>query len=84
MNWKKLGIATAAGAAAMLVLGGLWEGISGRQFFYTQAHYSLESNFVLIVAYLLLGAMMAYAYPHAKGAARPTWRACSSACSSAC
>ncbi len=74
MNWKKLGLATLAGTAAMLIVGGLWEGISARQVFYTLTHSSGSAIAMNIVAYFVLAALMAYIYPLGYEGRRPTYR----------
>ncbi len=74
MNWKKLGLATLAGAVAMLIVGGLWEGISARHVFYTLTHSSGGGIAMNIVAYLVLSALMAYIYPLGYEGRRPPYR----------
>ncbi len=74
MNWKKLGLATLAGTAAMLIVGGLWEGISARQVFYTLTHSSGSAIAMNFVAYLVLAVLMAYIYPLGYEGRRPWYR----------
>ncbi len=74
MNWKKLGLAMLAGTAAMLLVGGLWEGISAKQVFYTWIHSSGSAIAMNIVAYLVLGTLMAYIYPLGYEGRHPPYR----------
>ncbi len=74
MNWKKLGLATLAGTITMLIVGGLWEGISAKQVFYSLTHSGGGAIAMNIVAYLVLAALMAYIYPLGYEGRRPAYR----------
>ncbi len=71
MNWKKLGLATLAGGAAMLIVGGVWEGISTGHLFYTMTHSNSGPLALNVAAYLVLGGLMAYMYPMGYEGGRP-------------
>lgn len=69
---KKLLLATLAGALSMWVLAGVWHELIMAHFYVTQTHASHSGTGIILIAYLILGALMAFLYSrqHAP-AARP-------------
>lgn len=71
MNVKKLALATLAGGAAMWLLAGLWHKLIMAQFYAHETEATHEGTGIILVAYLVLGVLMAYMYPLGYKGGRP-------------
>ena len=54
---------TLAGGISMWLLAGLWHEIIMAQFYTAQTHATHEGTGIILLAYLILAALMAYLYP---------------------
>jgi len=61
-NLKKLALATLAGGGAMWILAGIWHTLIAAAFYSAETHASHEGTGIILVAYMVLGVMMAYLY----------------------
>ncbi len=63
MELKKWALATVAGGAGMWVLAGLWHMLIVPRFYVVENHASHEGTGLILLAYLVLGLLMAALYP---------------------
>jgi uncharacterized membrane protein YvlD (DUF360 family) len=63
MNWEKLVLSAIAGSIGMWILAGLYHEVVMAQFYRTEVHATHEGTGIIFIAYLVLGALMAYIYP---------------------
>ena len=61
-QWKKLLLSTVAGGIAMWLLAGLWHLILALHFYRNETGAEHEGLGVIVLAYLILGFLMAYLY----------------------
>ena len=71
MDVKKLALATVAGGAAMWLLAGLWHMVLMVEFYAMEGEAQHEGMGIIIVAYLVLGLLMAHMYPPGYKGGRP-------------
>ncbi len=71
---KKLALATVAGGFGMWILAGLWHSLIAVSFYTRETEATHEGTGIILVAYLVLGVLMAYLYSLAyKGGRPPNW-----------
>lgn len=63
MNLHRLLLATLAGGLAMWALAGIWHTLILARFYEAEAGATHEGTGIILVAYLVLGVLMAYLYP---------------------
>ena len=63
MNTKKFILATAAGSLTMWLLAGLWHELIMAQFYEVETQANHEGTGIILLAYVVLGLLMAYVYP---------------------
>ena len=63
MNWRKFVQATLVGGITMWIIAGVWHEIVMVNFYTSEAHSKHEGLGIILLAYMLLGALMAYLYP---------------------
>lgn len=71
MSLKKFALAALAGGVAMWILAGLWHMLLALAFYTEQTEATHEGTGTILVAYLILGALMAYIYPLGYRGGRP-------------
>jgi len=71
LNYKKFLLASLAGAGAMWLLAGLWHEVIMASFYAAEAHATHEGTAIILLAYLILGILMAYLYPLVYKGGRP-------------
>ena len=68
---QKFITATLTGGISMWLLAGLWHEVIMAQFYAAETQATHEGTFIILVAYLVLGALMAYMYPLGYKGGRP-------------
>jgi len=63
MNTKQIIIATLASGLVMWALAGLWHKLLAVAFYSRETHASHEGVGIILIAYLVLGLLMAYLFP---------------------
>lgn len=63
MNVKKFTLAALGGGVVMWVLAGLWHELLMARFYAGDTHATHEGIGIIFLAYIVLGALMAYLYP---------------------
>lgn len=63
MNIKKLLLATLVGSVSMWILAGLWHELIMDTFYSSESHATHEGTGIILLAYFVLGLLMAYIYP---------------------
>jgi len=63
ISFKKLSLATLGGTISMWLLAGLWHEVIMASFYNTETHATHEGTWIIFLAYLILGLLMAYIFP---------------------
>lgn len=71
MDRKKFLQATLAGGITMWILAGLWHELVMASFYTSETHAKHEGIGIILLAYILLGLLMAYLYPLAYRGGQP-------------
>lgn len=71
MNVKRLALATLAGGVGMWVLAGIWHELILAPFYAHATGATHEGTGIILIAYLVLGVLMAYIYPLGYRGGRP-------------
>ncbi len=71
MNWKKLSLATVVGGISMWLLAGAWHTLIMARFYADAVEADHEGTGVILIAYFVLAALMAYLYPRLRNDGRP-------------
>ena len=71
MNLKKIVLASLAGGIGMWILAGIWHELILANFYENATQATHEGTGIILVAYLVLGALMAYLYPLGYKGGRP-------------
>ena len=73
MHIKKFVAATLAGGAAMWILAGLWHEVVMATFYASETDATHQGTGIIFLAYIVLGALMAYIYPLGYKGGRPVF-----------
>ncbi len=71
MDMKRLALATLAGGVTMWILAGLWHELLMAAFYTSETEAEHEGIGIIFLAYMVLGALMAYMYPFGYKRGRP-------------